>query len=301
MKFLNGKEIPNLTYIKSFHSVAKHGSLGAAASADGGSVPTLSRHIAALEEKYGILLFDRRGEGLSLTQTGTELFDHAQAVRNAGLDFHAAAAGNIHNVNGVVRISASRPFAYFLLPEILTALGRQHPEINIDLIATDLTSNLIMREADIAIRMFRPTQASLYAKQIGEIKLGAYASPSYLDRKGVPRTFEDLRNHDIIGDDSSDQVNRELENMGIAVSDDFFRYRCNEPTVAWQLVLAGAGIGLAYTSYARHEAGVVRVLEQAPEIILPIWLTSHAELKTSSRIRVVFDFLATETKAALLT
>lgn len=299
MKNSDSRSPPSLIHIQSFHSVAKHGSLGAAVRADGGSVPTLSRHISALEEMYRVLLFDRRGDGLSLTQTGAKLFQHAEAVRNAGREFDAAASGTTSDIGGVVRISASRLFANFVLPEIIAGLGIKHPEIEFDLVVTDLTSNLLMREADIALRMFRPEQASLFAKQVGTIRLGAYASKAYVERKGAPSSFVDLQDHDIIGDDNSDQINRELEDMGIEMTKDFFRYRCSDPSVAWRLVLEGAGIGLCYTTHAKQYDGLVRVLDHAPEMTRPIWLTSHAELKTSSTVRTVFDFLAAEIQAKL--
>ncbi|MEM8541228.1 MAG: LysR substrate-binding domain-containing protein, partial [Pseudomonadota bacterium] len=94
------------------------------------------------------------------------------------------------------------------------------------------------------------------------------------------------------------QINRELADMGVEITQDFFRYRCDDPSVAWELVLAGCGVGLGYTIHAANEPNVQRVLSNAPEMSRPIWLTSHAELKTSARVRAVFDFLAFELTAS---
>ncbi len=297
MRKTDTRGVPNLTYIQSFHTVAQHGSLGAAARADGTSVPTLSRHIAALEAIYGVRLFDRRADGLCLTETGAVLFEHAEAVRAAGQKFETAATGRNNDVAGMVSISVSRNFANFILPEIIADLGVKHPEIDIEIIATDQTSNLLMREADIALRMFRPEQSTLFAKQVGTIRLGAYASNAYIERKGMPSDFSQLPHFDIIGEQNSDQINRELESLGLKMTRDDFRYRCDDPFVAWRLVVAGCGIGLGHTLHADQDERVVRVLQDSLDMSRPLWLTSHAELKTSARIRTVFDFLAAELAA----
>lgn len=290
---------PDLAYVESFHAVAQHGTLGAAARAIGRSVPTLSRHVAALEETHGVLLFDRRGGGLSLTETGAKLFEYAQAVREAGQKFNAAAAGTTGEIAGKIRISASRTFSNVIMPGVLRRLGTAYPEIKIELVVTDTASNLLMREADIGVRLYRPEQSTLIARQIGDVVWGAYAAESYIARKGLPQGFDDLHRFDIIGDDGSAQINRDFQKLGLNLSPGLFRYRCNDPAVAWRLVSAGCGIGLGYTVHAQTVPHVRRVLADALDLKRPVWLTSHAELKTSVRVRTVYDFLATELAACL--
>ena len=282
---------PNLTHIQPFYAVAKHGSLGAAARADGGSLATLSRHITALENELNVILFDRRGDGLSVTQTGAQLFDYAKEVQIAGARFAGAASGQNESISGTVRISASPNVANFILPNILSKLNEEPPKVSADLVVTADDSNLLLREANIAIRMFRPFQSSLIAKKVGDISLGAYASNDYLTNRGIPRTLDDLGNHDFIGDDGGDHVNKKFKEMGLNIGPDFFRYRCNDSIVCWSIVLAGCGIGLCHNHYAAIENRVQRVLLEVPEIKLPVWLVSHSELRTSGRVRAVFDFL----------
>jgi DNA-binding transcriptional LysR family regulator len=258
----------------------------------GGSLPTLSRHITALELDLGVTLFDRRGDGLALTQTGVRLFEHAEDVSKAAARFAVAASGHDDQIAGNVRITASRAVANFMLPDILAKLGTAQPDIVIEVVATDASSNLLMREADIAVRMFRPTQANLIAKKIGELQLAPFATSEYLAARGTPQTIEDLHGHDIIGEDSDDRTGAELRAMGLPVGPDFFRYKCDDPTVAWNMVLAGCGIGIGPLRLGNGDPRVQRGLPDMPNLTLPIWLTSHAELRTSARVRIVFDFLA---------
>lgn len=283
---------PKLAYIQSFCAVAKHGSIAAAVRAEGSSLPTLSRHITALEADLGVTLFDRRGDGLALTQTGVRLFEHAEDVSKAAARFAVAASGHDDQIAGTVRITASRAVANFMLPDILANLGNAQPDITVEVVATDASSNLLMREADIAVRMFRPTQANLIAKKIGELQLAAFATTDYLASRGTPRSIEDLQDHDIIGEDADDRTGAELRAMGLPIGPDFFRFKCDDPTVAWHMVVAGCGIGLGHIRLGEADPKVERVLPEMPNLTLPIWLTSHAELRTSARVRIVFDFLA---------
>ena len=284
---------PNLTHIQSFYVVAKHGSLGAAARAGGGSLATLGRHITALEQELKVILCDRRGNGFFLTQNGAKLFDYANEVEIAGARFAVAANVRDDSVSGTVSISASPNVANFNLPKILSKMNKELPKISVNLVATSDTTNLLLREADIAIRMFRPTQATLIAKKVGDISLGAYASNDYLTNRGFPRTIGDLENHDIIGIDDDDHVSNKLKEIGINIGPDFYKYQCNDSIICWSMVMAGCGISLCQNYHAATEERVKRVLPTL-EIKLPVWLVSHAELKTNGRVRSVFDFLSSE-------
>ena len=170
--------------LQSFVAVAEHGSLSAAARATGASQPTLSRHIAALEEELGLRLFDRTSEGLVLTASGTEIFDNAEAMNASANQIALIASGRSQEISGSVRLTASDTVARFTLPPILTALRRAEPSIAIELVASNETNNLLKREADIAVRMYRPTQNDVITRKVGELYLGFFASKAYLDQRG---------------------------------------------------------------------------------------------------------------------
>lgn len=298
---MSGPErLPNLQLIQSFFRVADHGSLAATVKATGGSPATLSRHIAALEAELGVTLFERRGDGLSLTETGLALYAHAAEVTEAAHRFVSAAAGLDQTLFGSVRISASKGVAGFLLPPILAALALEETEIDFELVPSDSQANLLLREADIAVRMFRPKEANLIARKLGDLSFGLFAAKTYLDRRGTPASVADLATHDIIGGDANAQVLQALQSLGLKMDRDRLRFRCDDRYAAWELLRSGCGVGIAHLSQGLAEACLARVLPDKALFTMPVWLISHSELKTSTRVRRVFDFLADRIGAALI-
>jgi len=282
------------THLQSFIAIAENQSLSAAARSLGGSQPTMGRHIAALEKSLNVRLFDRTASGLDLTPTGLELLEYARQMAGAADRFSLAAAGSSQAVAGAIRITASEIVATYILPEILTRLHQQEPEIAIEVVASDRAENLLQREADIAVRMYRPTQADVFTRKIVDLKLGMYASHAYLENHGPTETLEDFAGHDFIGYDRNDTLIHGFKAAGLEVDRDFFPFRCDNQVVCWRMVIAGFGIGFNQRCIGDTESGVKRVFELTPLPSLPVWLAAHAELKTSRRVRIVFDFLSHE-------
>ena len=286
--------LPNLAYIQSFSAVALAGSIAAANKAGAASQATLSRHITALEAELNVTLFERRGDGLTLTQTGTNLFEYAKRFERSASEFALAAAGQEQEVSGPVRVSATIGIASFYMPDLIAKLGVKKPNIQIELVSNPKPPNLLKREADIAIRTFMPTQENLFARKVGEVKFGAYASQTYLERRGTPISILDLKDHDLIGDDHGmNTFKTSLQEIGLNLANNSFRFRCDDYLVAWSLLVAGCGIGLTHVIKGDAELRVERILADY-QISLPVWLSTHRELKTSSRIRYVYDFIAKE-------
>jgi DNA-binding transcriptional LysR family regulator len=191
-----------------------------------------------------------------------------------------------------VRITASQPVACYLLPKILADMRESLPEIQVELESSNLVSNLLRREADIALRMVRPDQASLVAKRIGLVRVGAFASRDYLARRGVPRQPMDLFDHDLIGYDKVEDIVRGFQKFDQHVTREAFALRSDDLIVHAQAVRAGLGIGFMANYVAQQDPQVQQVLKSMALPELPMWLTVHREIRTSVRIRAVFDFLA---------
>jgi len=280
------------THLQTLVAVAEQGSLSGAARVLGGSQPTMGRHISALETELGVRLFERAAGGLDLTPTGIELLEHAREMGRAANRLSLAAEGRSEEIAGTVRITASDIVATYVLPEILTALHQAEPDIEIELVATDRTENLLQREADIAVRMYRPTQTDVFTRKVGDLKIGMFAAPSYIERRGAPQSIADFPDHDVVGYDRSDLLIQGIRRVGLDVDRRFFKFRCDNQVVVWRMVVAGFGIGFNHIQIGMDEPGVVRLLEDTPLPVLPVWLTAHSELKTSRRVRRVYDFLA---------
>lgn len=280
------------TQLKSFAAVGEHGSLSAAARATGMSQPTMSRHISSLEQQVGARLLERAVTGVELTAAGAALMAHAQSMADAAGRFSLSAAGRDETLAGSVRITASDAMATYVLPDLLTALRIEEPEIDLEVLASDQTENLLRREADIAVRMYRPTQPDVITRKVGDVRVGMYAAKSYVERRGMPTRFRDVLDHDVIGADRSTALIDGFRQAGLEVNRDFFAFRSDDQVLCWQMVLAGYGIGFAQVQVGDRDPRLVRIEIAGDVGILPVWLTAHSELKTSPRLRRVFDFLA---------
>lgn len=280
------------SHLQTFLAVAEEGSLSGAARRLGGSQPTMGRHIAALEQQLGVSLFKRSAGRPQLTPLGLNLLERARDMAQAANRLGLEAEGQSESLAGAVRITASEMVAAHLLPAILTDLHAKEPLIELEVVASDRSENLLAREADIAVRMYQPTQKEVFARKLGDLVMGAYATTGYLAQRGQPARLEDLLQHDMVGYDRSDLILRGFRALGMPVERGFFKFRCDNQLVAWQTVVAGFGIGFAPLLVGESDPRVTRLTLELPPIILPVWLVAHVELKTSRRVRFVFDALA---------
>jgi DNA-binding transcriptional LysR family regulator len=278
--------------LKAFLETADTGSLSAAARKLGLTQPTLSRQVAAIERQMGVTLFERVGKSMSLTPTGLELLEHARAMGAAAEALSLAATGRSQAVGGVVSVSATDAVAAHLLPPLVRRLREQEPGIAIEVIASNALSDLLRREADIAIRHVKPEQPDLIARLIREASASFYASEDWVRIHGHPRNAEDAAHLAFVGADRSGQYLSYLRQHGLPLSEANFSCYAEHSVASWSLVRQGMGIGAMMDEIARETPGVVRVLDDVPRVHFPIWLVSHLELRTSRRIRVVFEALA---------
>ncbi|MCM3563681.1 LysR family transcriptional regulator [Hydrogenophaga intermedia] len=289
----------NWTLIRSFLAALDQGSLMGAARALGMHQPTLGRHIAELEQQLGLTLFERTGRGLLPTPDALRLADAARGMATAADQLARQASGAQRSAPGSVRLSASQPVACLLLPPLLAQLRAQQPQIQIELVVSNAVSNLLQREADIAIRMVRPEQGSLVSRKLGQVTIGAYAHRDYLRRRGTPRQPADLLQHELIGNDRQTDIVRGFAGMGYRLAREQFALRTDDLIAYHALVLAGAGVGFLPHYMARHHPELVPLLTALPIPPLPMWLAVHREIRSNPRIRTVWDALAAALPEAL--
>jgi len=282
--------------LQSFGRIARAGSLSAAARAHGISQPTLGRHIRALEQAVGQPLLIRTATGQRPTPLGARLLDDLAvmeaAAARAALTAAGAATGTDRRLAGTVRITAARVVAQYHLPPILARLRADEPGIRIDLVASDEAENLMFRQADIALRMFRPESGELLAQKVAELPLGLYAARGYLDRMGRPETPEALMRLDFVGYDRSDLIIRLMASNGFQVTREFFGLRCDDQLVNWALVRAGGGVGGFQRAVADRDPGVERIAPFISLPVLPVWLVLPEALRHVPHIARVRAALA---------
>lgn len=278
--------------VQTFLAVAESGSLSEAARQLGMSQPTAGRQIRQIETTLALELFQRQPRGLSLTDAGAALLPHARRMAEGMQGFNLAAAGRSETLSGPVRVTASVFTAQHHLPLILARLRAEEPQISIDLVPTDRSENLLYREADIAVRMYRSEQLDIVTRHLGEIELGLYAAKSYIARRGEPKTFEAFLSHDLVGYDRSDLILKGLRDAGVDAQRDWFATRTDHHGVYWELIRAGCGIGFARCNVGDSDPLVLRVLPDMPLPRLPLWLAAHEAVRNTPRIRRVWDALA---------
>lgn len=277
---------------RAFLATADEGSFSGAARLLGTTQPTVGRQVAALEEELDVVLFERHGRGLSLTATGLELVEPLRAMKDAAERFSRVAMGQSLTLDGPIRISAAEVDAAYLLPPIVAEVRALHPGITIEIVATNQVSDLGRREADIAIRSFRPTDENLVARKVNEDIAYLYATPTYLESIGNPSDLDGLSHAEFVDFDESRVFMKGLNAMGLSLSPANVPWLCANQQVQWALITQGSAIGVMVKKVGDADERVERVLPDLVSFPMATWLTSHREVRTSRRVRVVFDILA---------
>ena len=284
-------------HVPAFLAVAETGSLSAAARRIGQSQPTIGRHIKAIERDLGATLFVREASGLKLSAAGRLLLEPAQHMAAAAARLTTLAAGQDARPSGTVRMTASVVVSHEILPPIIARLRLAEPDIDIELVPSDTSENLLFREADLAIRMFRPTQLDVVTCKIADQPIALYGAHDVIARHGQPRSMEDLKRFPFVGFDRSDLILRHMRALGFDISRTFFAVRCDDQAAFWKLVCAGCGIGAMQCVIGEAEPRVQRLTVQPELPPLPVWLAAHEALYQTPRVRRVWDFLAAELAA----
>ncbi len=289
---------PGWDLYRSFLTVLGAGSLSGAARALGLAQPTVGRHIEALEKALGgAALFTRSPGGLRPTEAALSLAPHAEAMAAAAETLIRTASGDAESVRGAVRVTASDIVGAEVLPPILTAFRERHGEVAIELALSNRQEDLLRRDADIAVRMARPTQGALFARRVGSVHLGFYAHRRYLQKHGEPRTLDDLAGHALIGYDRLAPPLEALKTIGFEVSRDLFALRTDSDLAQLAALRAGFGICACQPAIARRDPDLVPILAGAFGFDLEAWVVMHEDLKASRRMRLMFDHLVEGLKA----
>ncbi|MAQ83448.1 MAG: LysR family transcriptional regulator [Maritimibacter sp.] len=288
---------PAWDHFRSFLAVVDQGSLSAAARALGLTQPTLARHIEQLELSLGAPLFTRSPQGLRPTDRAHRLVPHAQAMAAASAAAMRAADGDAETLTGTIRIAASDVIGAFVLPAMLRDLRAAHPGLQFELALSNAPSDLLRRDADIAIRMVRPAQSALVAKRVGDVTLGAFAHPDYLDRRGTPSSPAELGAHDLIGIDRDLSALKGFETSGFPLDRAGFAYRLDNQIAHIEAIRQGLGIGICQLGLATRAPRLIRLFADRVAIPLETWVTMHEDLRGDARMRVTFDHLCTEMAA----
>ncbi len=276
---------------QSLHAVLETGSLSAAARVRGVAQPTIGRHIESLEQRLGSPLFLRSPRGLQPTELALELRPRLEDMAAAAAAAMRDVAGAAAQTGGTVRITASEMVGCESLPPILATFHAAHPAIEVELTLSNEQADLSRRDADIALRMTRPTQNTLVGRRVGVVQMGLYAAPAYLARCGTPARVEDLEDHAMIGFDRKTPSRVRDVDIGRPITRDVFSFRSDSDIAQLAALRAGLGVGMCPRPLGRRD-GLVRILPERVSLELEMWVCMPEGLRTTRRMRLLFDHLA---------
>ncbi len=279
--------------LRDFIAVAETGGLSQAARRLRVSQPTLSRRIAALEAQLKVPLFQRTPRGLLLTDAGENVLAGARRVEEEALAIERRADAAQEGLSGTVRLSVTESIGALWLPKRLAAFHAKYPGVCVEVLVDNRAANLVRREADIAIRLFRPDQPDLIARHVGEMVMGLYGAKDYLAKHGTPTTVMQLKSHFLVGfDENMGTRNKAVQRLERCFSPEKIVHRSSSFIGQLTATQAGIGLGVHDCVLADADATLTRVLPEDFDHRMEVWLVTHADMRRSGRIRAVYDFLA---------
>ncbi len=286
-----GPRLDDWNLLRSFVAIYDTGTLTEAARRLGTTQPNMGRHLRELEALLGETLFVRRPGRLEPTERATALFEATapmhQAVRDAARLFTESA----ERIVGVVRLAVSEAYGYHVVPRLLAPLLHEQPELEIELAVSNRSDNLLRRDADIAVRHFRPQQDDLIARKVGDTEMGLFAHESYLARFGEPRGFTMPEGGVVTGWDREPMAIAEALLGERPAAPLRFRWRSDNVLTLQAAVECGAAVGMYFVDIAAERPGLRRVLADRVGLKQEVWLCAHDELRRSRRMRLVWERL----------
>jgi len=279
---------------RTFLAILRDGSLSGAARRLGVAHPTIRRHLEELESGLGAPLFVRSPSGLAPTELALTLRDPAEAMESAFEQMVRQASGTGDAVAGTVRITASEVMSVEVLPPMLARIKQAHPGLTFELDVSDDVADVLRRDADIAVRMLRPTQSDLVARRTASVPLGLFAHRDWVKANGEPVSLPALlRGGGLIGYDRETLLIQAFLAQGVAAERPDFGFRTDSNLAQLAAMRAGLGVAVCQIPIAARDPAMVRLLPKVGAA-LEVWVVSHPNLRASKRIRACLDALDRE-------
>ncbi|MCP3143869.1 LysR family transcriptional regulator [Pyxidicoccus xibeiensis] len=278
--------------LRYFLAVHRHGTHASAGRALRVAPTTIGRRLAALEEALGVKLFQRTPAGLVLGEAGQVLRAHAERVEAEVLASERELTGADRRVAGAVRVTAGDGMAVQVLAPRLPELQRLHPELRVELRSDNLVLDLSRREADVAVRLFRPREQSLIARRLSPFAFNVYGSEPYFARRGRPTGVKDAARHDWLGPEEAQDATPPGQWLRRHVPAARIVLRSNSTTVVMAACAAGLGLAVLPELLVANEPRLVPVLPRAALPTRELWAVTHQDLRHSARVAAVMDWLA---------
>jgi DNA-binding transcriptional LysR family regulator len=246
---------------------------------------TVGRRISLLEKRLGVTLLHRTPDGFAVTAAGDAVLRQCIAMENAALDLERVAAGRDSLAAGSVRLTTTEGLARQIIAPAVAELRKSHPDLRIDLVVGVRSLDIARREADLAVRVGRPSGSGLVCRKLGDVGYSLYASRSYLATYRLPQRGKGLADQHLItftgapAATSPFFMNERLEGARIAL-------RCDNPLIQLQAAANGIGIAELACFLGDECADLVRIWPDETPALRAVWLVTHEDSRRSARIRV---------------
>ncbi len=282
--------------LRIFHAVAQAGSFTHAGDMLNLSQSAVSRQISALEDSLKTPLFHRHARGLILTEQGELLSRTAQEVFAKLAMAEAVLTDSKDRPRGELKVTTTVGFGSTWVTPRIREFSELYPELRVNLLLDDRELDLSMREADVALRMRKPTQPDLIQRRLLTVHHHTYAAPEYLKRHGTPTSLDELSNHRLItyGDEAPAPIN----DVNWLLTEGMPPGTKREPVLqvnnTFAIMLAvesGLGIAAVPDYMADDNTRLVRILPNVEAPSFETYFVYPEELRHSKRITVLRDFL----------
>jgi len=252
----------------------------------------MGRRLAGMEARAGARLLQRMPRGYALTPAGEAILGNVERIESEALAIERRIGGRDVRLEGSVRLTTVESLAVEVLMPGLARFRALHPGIDLEITAGTNNLSLTRREADVAVRMARPTQQDLAVRKIGEVGWGVYASEAYLAAQGAPDFAAGAPGHRLVLNQADLMMQPEMAWFAGITGQARPVLRSNSRFT--QRAAALEGIGLACLARYVGDGTALRRLVTPPPPVREIWLAVHSDIRHTARIRALTDFLATE-------
>ncbi|WP_413989937.1 LysR family transcriptional regulator [Labrys okinawensis] len=279
-----------------FVRTVETGSFSKVAREFGLSQPSVSRTVAALEERLGVKLLTRTTRQLSLTDAGEALLTRARDAL-AGIEEAENAARGADRLSGMLRVALPPTFGVRQIVPLLPVFLERHPELRVDLMMADRFENLIAEGADLALRLGEQPDSSFVTRRLATARRLFIAAPSYLARRGAPTSLADLDRHHLIGGPSDGgEQNWTASRDGVSETRPAdLRLRTRSAAGAVACASAGLGIATASTWMCGEElasGALVEILRHYRLAPVTAHVVFPAGRRPTQKARAFADYLA---------
>lgn len=278
--------------LKYFLAITRAGSTLAAAKSLRVNQSTVHRRLQELEKQLGCQLVRRHPTGYRLTEMGEYMRAHAMRIEAAIADFERAVSAKSNETRGTIKITCPEALGARLIgARLIEKFKARYPDVQIEFVMSDKILELGSGQADIAIRTRRPTESALIGRKIADSPWALYASKSYVARYGGIENANQIDGRSVVVLDGALRDHPAAKWLKTVAPNAHVAARADSMAALLPSVKSGAGIAIMPARVGENEKDLVRILDIRAEMVAPVYLLTHRDLRRTPRVRAFFDFI----------